>query len=87
MPATSFVVHSYPGCPWCRAARDLLKRLGATVTSRTVSRTTMAKLVKPYHVQPTAPQIFLWDVRNKKLGRRIGGFDDLVQYLGIKPGK
>lgn len=59
-------------CPYCHAAKDLLKRKGVTyseinVTGDPVKRSTMSSRA---HGRTSVPQIFIG-------GRHVGGCDDL----------
>ena len=62
-------------CPFGLKARDLLKRSGYTVDDRLLESREAVDAFKAEHGVQTTPQIFIG-------GRRIGGYDELAEYLG-----
>ena len=82
-PVPAFVVYAFRGCRWCRAASNVLRRLGAEVLVHQVTPAGMRDIVRPHRVPATAPQVFCYDMATGRRGRRIGGFEDLLRYLGL----
>jgi glutaredoxin len=64
-------------CPWGLKARDLLRRRGFAVDDRRLSTRAEVDAFKAEHGVKTTPQVFI-------AGERIGGYDDLRRYLGLK---
>ena len=62
-------------CPWGLKAKDLLKRSGFEVDDRLLTSRAEIDAFKAQHQVATTPQVFVD-------GKRIGGFDDLSQWLG-----
>jgi glutaredoxin len=62
-------------CPWGLKALDLLKREGFDVEDRLLKSREETDAFKAKHRVETTPQIFIDD-------RRIGGYDDLREFLG-----
>ena len=66
-------VYTTPFCPYCIAAKRLLKKKGATFTEINVSDTKKREdMIVKANGQHTVPQIFIGE-------RHIGGFDDLSE--------
>jgi glutaredoxin 3 len=65
-------VYTTPYCPYCTAAKDLLRSKGVAFTEIDVSgnRELRAAMVKRAHGRTTVPQIFIGT-------NHIGGCDDL----------
>jgi glutaredoxin 3 len=70
---SKIIVYTTPFCPYCVAAKRMLKKKGATFTEIDVSdgnkRNDMIKKANGKH---TVPQIFIGE-------RHVGGFDDLSE--------
>lgn len=70
---SKIIVYTTPFCPYCTAAKRMLKKKGAAFTEINVSdghkRDEMIKKANGKH---TVPQIFIGE-------RHIGGFDDLAE--------
>jgi len=64
-------------CPWGLKARELLRRRGFTVEDRLLTNRAETDAFKAEHDVRTTPQVFI-------AGQRIGGYDDLRRYLGLK---
>jgi glutaredoxin len=64
-------------CPWGLKARHLLRSRGYTVDDRWLITREATDAFKAEHGVTTTPQVFLD-------GDRIGGHDDLRQFLGLK---
>lgn len=64
-------------CPYGIKAKYLLQRQGYTVEDHWLTTRAQVDAFKAEHNVKTTPQIFLG-------GQRIGGYDDLRQYLGKK---
>ncbi len=62
-------------CPWGLKALDLLKREGYEVDDRHLTTREEVDAFKAKHGVQSTPQTFIG-------GKRIGGHDDLVRYLG-----
>lgn len=62
-------------CPWGLKALDLLKREGYEVDDRHLTTREQVDAFKAKHGVQSTPQTFIG-------GKRIGGHDDLVRYLG-----
>lgn len=62
-------------CPYGLKAKDLLERQGFEVDDRPLKSRDEVAAFKSEHGVQTTPQIFIG-------GERIGGFDDLTNYLG-----
>lgn len=62
-------------CPYGVKALDLLKRKGFTVRDHHLTTREETDAFKAKHQVATTPQVFID-------GRRIGGHDDLVRFLG-----
>lgn len=69
------MVTSEHTCPYGLKALDLLKREGYDVDDRTLTTREEVDAFKAKHNVKTTPQAFI-------AGRRIGGYDDLVQFFG-----
>lgn len=73
MPSVEIYTMGY--CPYCSAAKRLLKKLGwkfneIEITGKPKLKATMVERTK----RKTVPQIFIDD-------QHIGGFDDFSQYV------
>ncbi len=64
-------------CPWGLKASHLLRRHGFTVDDRWLTTREQVDTFKAEHGVKTTPQVFID-------GTRIGGYDDLRRYLGLK---
>lgn len=64
-------------CPWGLKARDLLRRSGYEVEDHHLATRAEADAFKAAHGVATTPQVLIE-------GRRIGGYDDLRRFLGMK---
>ena len=64
-------------CPYGLKALDLLKRKGFSVEDRWLTTREEVDAFKAKHNVQTTPQIFIG-------GERIGGYDDLRRYLGLR---
>jgi glutaredoxin len=64
-------------CPYGLKARDLLRRKGYQVDDRHLTTRAETDRFKAEHGVATTPQIFVG-------GTRIGGYDDLRRFLGLK---
>lgn len=73
--ATKVEIYTTDYCPYCRAAKDLLKSKGVSFVEIDVSSddAMREKLVKMSGGQETVPQIFAD-------GQHIGGYTDLAAY-------
>lgn len=65
-------------CPWGLKALDLLKRHGFEVTDHHLDSMEAANAYKEEHDVDETPQILVE-------GERIGGYDQLREYLGLGP--
>ena len=70
------VVYSKPNCPWCVKAKELMNKLHLSYDEKVLDvdykREDLRELVGE-HLPLTVPQIFIND-------RRIGGYEDLVEW-------
>ena len=64
-------------CPWGLKALHLLQRCGFVVEDRWLTTRLETDAFKAEHDVKTTPQVFI-------AGQRIGGYDDLRRYLGLK---
>jgi glutaredoxin len=64
-------------CPFGLKSRELLKRKGFNVEDHHLKTRDEIDVFKAQHDVKTTPQTFID-------GARIGGYDDLVQYFGVK---
>lgn len=64
-------------CPWGLRARHLLKRRGYQVEDHWLETREATDAFKTRHGVTTTPQTFIE-------GRRIGGYDDLRRFFGLK---
>ncbi|MBW8755327.1 MAG: glutaredoxin [Sphingomonadales bacterium] len=64
-------------CPWGLKARHLLRRHGFAVDDRWLTSRAETDAFKAAHDVKTTPQVFIG-------GERIGGYDDLRRYFGLK---
>jgi len=64
-------------CPYGLKARDLLRRKGYQVDDRHLTTRAQTDRFKAEHGVATTPQTFVG-------GTRIGGYDDLRRFLGLK---
>ena len=64
-------------CPYGLKAKDLLRRRGYTVEDRHLTTREATDIFKAEHNVLTTPQTFIG-------GKRIGGYDDLRHYFGLK---
>ncbi|MBO9621302.1 MAG: glutaredoxin [Sphingomonas sp.] len=64
-------------CPWGLRALDLLRRKGFEVEDHHLTTRAETDAFKAEHGVQTTPQTFID-------GERIGGYDDLRRYLGLK---
>ncbi|HAD84956.1 MAG TPA: glutaredoxin, partial [Brevundimonas sp.] len=64
-------------CPWGLRARHLLKSKGYQVDDRWLETREATDAFKAEHGVKTTPQTFID-------GRRIGGFDDLRRFFGLR---
>lgn len=72
-----FTLLSLAGCPACAGARKLLQRLGLPFQSKYPDRETLRQIMHAGpRAQVTYPQIFHGQ-------RHVGGYDSLIQYLGL----
>ena len=80
-PSATAVLHRMvmPGhiCPYGLKARHLLKSRGYTVIDRHLATRAETDAFKAEHDVATTPQTFIG-------GQRIGGYDDLRRFLGLK---
>ena len=69
---TSIEIYTTPTCPYCHAAKQLLRKKGVTYTEIDVSRDPQGRVAMTRRAggSRTVPQIFIG-------GRHIGGCDDL----------
>ena len=66
-------VYTTPFCPYCIAAKRMLKKKGVAFTEINVSdASTREDMIKKANGRHTVPQIFIGE-------RHIGGFDDLSE--------
>jgi glutaredoxin-related protein len=72
-----YKVYSKNDCPWCVKAKDLLNSLGIEYEElhydKDFSKDDLRELIGP-NLSLTVPQIFVQS-------RRIGGYEDLVEYV------
>lgn len=64
-------------CPYGLKALHLLRRKGYTVDDRWLTTREQTDAFKAEHCVQTTPQVFIG-------GKRIGGYDDLRRYFGLK---
>lgn len=64
-------------CPWGLKAVDLLRKRGFAVEDHWLTTREATDAFKAEHGIRTTPQVFIG-------GERIGGYDDLRRYLGLK---
>lgn len=64
-------------CPYGLKARDLLRRRGFAIEDRWLTTRAETDAFKVAHGVKTTPQAFIG-------GERIGGYDDLRRYFGLK---
>jgi len=64
-------------CPWGLKARHLLRSRGFRVNDHWLATRAQADAFKAEHRVATTPQVFID-------GKRIGGYDDLRRYLGLR---
>lgn len=80
-PANTAELHRMviPGhtCPFGLKALDLLKRKGFAVDDRWLRTRAETDAFKAEHDVKTSPQVFIG-------GKRIGGYDDLRRYFGLR---
>jgi glutaredoxin 3 len=69
---TDITIYTKSWCPYCSAAKDLLKQKGATFTEIDIERTPQARpeMIMRSNGRSSVPQIFIGD-------RHVGGCDDL----------
>ena len=70
-------MYTKPGCPYCSAAKDLLRKKGASFTEIDIFQEPRrrAEMIQLAGGSTTVPQIFIAD-------RHIGGCDDLYALDG-----
>ena len=67
------IIYTTSFCPYCVAAKRMLKKKGAKFTEIDVSRgNKRSEMIKISNGKSTVPQIFIGD-------RHVGGFDDLSE--------
>ena len=65
-------IYTTPTCPYCHAAKTLLREKGAEYTEITVLDSELrAKMTERAHGRRTVPQIFIGDTH-------VGGYDDMA---------
>lgn len=64
-------------CPYGLKAKDLLRRKGYAVDDRPLATREETDAFKAEHGVATTPQVFIE-------GRRIGGYDDLRRFFGLR---
>ena len=65
-------IYTTPTCPYCHAAKSLLREKGADYTEITVLDPELrAKMTERAHGRRTVPQIFIGDTH-------VGGYDDMA---------
>jgi glutaredoxin 3 len=65
-------IYTTPACPYCHAAKSLLREKGAEYTEITVLDPELrAKMTERAHGRRTVPQIFIGDTH-------VGGYDDMA---------
>lgn len=64
-------------CPYGLKARDLLRRSGFEIEDHKLTTREETDAFKAKHDVPTTPQVFIG-------GLRVGGYDDLRRYLGMR---
>lgn len=65
-------IYTTPTCPYCHAAKSLLREKGAEYTEITVLDPELrAKMTERAHGRRTVPQIFIGDTH-------VGGYDDMA---------
>jgi glutaredoxin 3 len=71
------VIYTKSSCPYCRAAKDLLRRKGAPFEEISVDgdRARQAAMAQKAGGRSTVPQIFIG-------GAHVGGCDDLYDLEG-----
>ncbi|WP_206996026.1 glutaredoxin 3 [Trinickia mobilis] len=68
---TSITIYTTPACPYCVAAKALLKRKGVTFAEISVDENpALAKSLRERTGRRTVPQIYIGE-------HHVGGFDDL----------
>jgi glutaredoxin 3 len=69
---TEITIYTKSWCPYCSAAKDLLKQKGATFTEVDIERTPQrrSEMIMRSNGRSSVPQIFIDD-------RHVGGCDDL----------
>ena len=72
------VIYTASYCPYCHAAKRLLKSQGVVFEEMNVTddENMREKLIQMTHGRQTVPQIFVD-------GRSIGGYDELVKLLAL----
>ena len=70
------VVYTTDYCPYCRAAKDLLRSKGVAYVEKDVTNddAMRAKIVQMAGGRTTVPQIFVD-------GKAMGGYDDLATFF------
>ncbi len=76
-PSSHVAVLSKPGCPYCARARKLLDEAGLRYVEIELADATRGRALQAIAGDAKAPQVFID-------GRRIGGSDELAQYLASK---
>ena len=73
----SYKLYTKDNCPWCVKAKELLNNLGVQYKElyydKDFTKDDLRALIGP-NLPLTVPQIFVKD-------HRIGGYEDLVEYL------
>jgi glutaredoxin 3 len=65
-------IYTTPTCPYCHAAKSLLREKGAEFTEITVLDPDLrAKMTERAHGRRTVPQIFIGETH-------VGGYDDMA---------
>ncbi len=67
-------IFTRPGCPFCVKAKELLKDAGMDYDELVLNRDFMESTIRAISGETTVPQVFID-------GQRIGGSDQLAQYL------
>jgi len=69
---TAITIYTKSWCPYCSAAKDLLKQKGAAFTEIDIERTPPARqeMIRKANGRSSVPQIFIGE-------RHVGGCDDL----------
>lgn len=72
-----FIMYSKNPCPWCTKAKALLKDCGLKyeeyILGVDYQKSDLEALLPP-NTRLTVPQVFLYN-------KRIGGYEDLAEYL------